>query len=945
MGRESECTRISEALESIMSLAIAEPFNYPVDLTNYPEYMLDVEYPMDLSLIKARVDNLFYRRIAAIQRDLKYIYENAASFNRPKSDIVRSAKIITKLADEIVSNTNKSKTDVSSIYHRLSENFEWSPSSSDEEENNDPQRPSSRSSRASRASRSSQKSPNLNPKKWKHDCNLLLNEMVAVPFSQPFREPVSEIEFPDYHRYIATPMDLSTVRESLHIGDYNSPLEFEKDVHLIFRNSKEYNTVPGSKVLKMTHKMEEWFDDRFPELIGEWRKMNRRLSAAKHKHKAKMRHSSGASSTGTTEARSKGKGKGKGKGQSNRINANRSSRTRREDSASDQEESDESETEDNDSEEAETSPEKPKRSRMSIPKRNQRKRICDDSSESENDNIVSRVSKRTGISMSTSSRRSSTIFKKGCAEQEELDSKPIDCPLDLQVEEEPMTSEEISPTLSNGSGQRRTSTRVPKQPIRFRDESSEIEASPGKRTSDRSTKCKSSLKEEIESEDETKPSVSTSQKPVSLNDTTTSPTKSVTETLRSVRIRRHRNENDKEENTTSASNIPVLGTKRKGNRVDSDSEDEPLVKKANSVNSGNKKRTLRSGDEEDMPLSRKKSTSRPINGHSQQNIDDEEASQKSSEIAPSSSRPVRTAARAAIKTFTENQSESEDEKPLRRATTTTNNSPRKNVAFAPEVKPSAPQYDHDSSEDSSEKEYNGRTKRNTRTRAKRSNRNQERSSARKRRSEESESEFSESASEESDEEDNEEEDASDALTSDEDFVCYSSPSKDLGMRGNLRNKNVKPQRRADVAMKKTKKSIDSDGSDNVKYDRRPKRKNVVERRDTTPRKKLANRNSTREDNHSSDEYDNWGSGVRNSSSQRQKRPRMARRNYDEAASDNSSSGRENRRPTKRLNRRKSARSYDNENDSDSDDDDEMKSRRQATITSRGRISKPNPRVI
>ena len=945
MGRESECTRISEALESIMSLAIAEPFNYPVDLTNYPEYMLDVEYPMDLSLIKARVDNLFYRRIAAIQRDLKYIYENAASFNRPKSDIVRSAKIITKLADEIVSNTNKSKTDVSSIYHRLSENFEWSPSSSDEEENNDQQRPSSRSSRASRASRSSQKSPNLNPKKWKHDCNLLLNEMVAVPFSQPFREPVSEIEFPDYHRYIATPMDLSTVRESLHIGDYNSPLEFEKDVHLIFRNSKEYNTVPGSKVLKMTHKMEEWFDDRFPELIGEWRKMNRRLSAAKHKHKAKMRHSSGASSTGTTDARSKGKGKGKGKGQSNRINVNRSSRTRTEDSASDQEESNESETEDNDSEEAETSPEKPKRSRMSIPKRNQRKRICDDSSESENDNIVSRVSKRTGISMSTSSRRSSTIFKKGCAEQEELDSKPIDCPLDLQVEEEPMTSEEISPTLSNCSGQRRTSTRVPKQPIRFRDESSEIEASPGKRTSDRSTKCKSSMKEEIESEDETKPSVSTSQKPISQNDTTTSPTKSVTETLRSVRIRRHRNENDKEESTTSAPNNPVVGTKRKGNRADSDSEDEPLVKKANSVNSGNKKRTLRSGDEEDMPLSRKKSTSRPINGHSQQNIDDEEACQKSSEIAPSSSRPVRSAARAAIKTFTENQSESDDEKPLRRATTTTNNSPRKNVAFAPEVKPSAPQYDHDSSEDSSEKEYNGRTKRNTRTRARRSNRNQERSSARKRRSEESESEFSESASEESEEEDNEEEDASDALTSDEDFVCYSSPSKDLGMRGNLRNKKVKPQRRADVAMKKNKKDIDLDGSDDAKYDRRPKRKNVGERRDTTPRKKLASRNSTREDNHSSDEYDNWGSGVRNSSSQRQKRPRMARRNYDEAASDNSSSGRENRRPTKRLNRRKSARSYENENDSDSDDDAEMKSRRQATITSRGRISKPNPRVI
>ena len=126
--------------------------------------------------------------------------------------------------------------------------------------------------------------------------------MVALPFSQAFREPVSEIEFPDYHRYIATPMDLSTVRESLHIGDYNSPLEFEKDVHLIFKNSKDYNTVAGSKVLKMTIKMEEWFAAKFPELVSDWRRTNRRLSVAKQKHKAKMRHSSGASSTGASES-------------------------------------------------------------------------------------------------------------------------------------------------------------------------------------------------------------------------------------------------------------------------------------------------------------------------------------------------------------------------------------------------------------------------------------------------------------------------------------------------------------------------------------------------------------------------------------------------------------------------------------------------------------------
>jgi hypothetical protein len=43
-------------------------------------------------------------------------------------------------------------------------------------------------------------SPNLNLKKWKHDCNQLLNEMVALPISEPFREPVSKIDYPNYYR-------------------------------------------------------------------------------------------------------------------------------------------------------------------------------------------------------------------------------------------------------------------------------------------------------------------------------------------------------------------------------------------------------------------------------------------------------------------------------------------------------------------------------------------------------------------------------------------------------------------------------------------------------------------------------------------------------------------------------------------------------------------------
>jgi hypothetical protein len=37
--------------EQVMALAIGEPFNYPVDLTLYPDYMLEIEYPMDFRQI------------------------------------------------------------------------------------------------------------------------------------------------------------------------------------------------------------------------------------------------------------------------------------------------------------------------------------------------------------------------------------------------------------------------------------------------------------------------------------------------------------------------------------------------------------------------------------------------------------------------------------------------------------------------------------------------------------------------------------------------------------------------------------------------------------------------------------------------------------------------------------------------------------------------------
>ena len=85
-----------------MKLEEAKAFLTPVDLKNCPAYANEIAYPMDLSTIKARLDNLFYRRSRAILTDVERIAMNAEKFNQPDSDIVKHARVITKLLQEIV---------------------------------------------------------------------------------------------------------------------------------------------------------------------------------------------------------------------------------------------------------------------------------------------------------------------------------------------------------------------------------------------------------------------------------------------------------------------------------------------------------------------------------------------------------------------------------------------------------------------------------------------------------------------------------------------------------------------------------------------------------------------------------------------------------------------------------------------------------------------------
>ena len=58
----------------------------------------------------------------------------------------------------------------------------------------------------------------------------------------------SALSSQDYRDIIDTPMDLCTVSETLAVGNYENPMEFAKDVRLIFSNSKAYTPNKKSRV-------------------------------------------------------------------------------------------------------------------------------------------------------------------------------------------------------------------------------------------------------------------------------------------------------------------------------------------------------------------------------------------------------------------------------------------------------------------------------------------------------------------------------------------------------------------------------------------------------------------------------------------------------------------------------------------------------------------------
>lgn len=213
--RDGACRRIISCLDKVMALAIAEPFLAPVDLNLYKTYAFVVEYPVDLSTIKARFENHFYRRIAAAQFDVRYLAANAEQFNEPHSVIVKSARIITDLCLRIIKYAfwytfckyfkvmfiylfrhSTEEIDVQVVYHQLMDMYESSGSDDDGDADEPRPGPSNVSATRHLQARNLRSYNDGYSSDWRYDAKRLLDDMFNIPDSVPFRTPVDTLKHP-----------------------------------------------------------------------------------------------------------------------------------------------------------------------------------------------------------------------------------------------------------------------------------------------------------------------------------------------------------------------------------------------------------------------------------------------------------------------------------------------------------------------------------------------------------------------------------------------------------------------------------------------------------------------------------------------------------------------------------------------------------------------------
>uniref|UniRef100_A0A8K9WRZ3 Bromo domain-containing protein n=1 Tax=Oncorhynchus mykiss TaxID=8022 RepID=A0A8K9WRZ3_ONCMY len=257
--RNHECQRIVNAIDQLTTLDVAVPFALPVDLQAYPSYCTVVAYLTDLSTIRSRLENRFYRRMSSLMWEVRYIEHNAQTFNETGAFIVKTAKFVSDLMLSFIK--DPTMTDIIPLYNTMKK----TAFSDTEDEGRGVGLQQLQRGGGVRRGRP------LDPQAWRGRSKELIDLLFQCEDSEPFRQPVDLEQYPDYLDIVDTPMDFGTVRGMLRSGEYTSPLELYQDVRLIFSNSKAYTPSKKSRIYSMSLRLSALFEEHVNSILADYK--------------------------------------------------------------------------------------------------------------------------------------------------------------------------------------------------------------------------------------------------------------------------------------------------------------------------------------------------------------------------------------------------------------------------------------------------------------------------------------------------------------------------------------------------------------------------------------------------------------------------------------------------------------------------------------------------
>ncbi|CAF0886930.1 unnamed protein product, partial [Didymodactylos carnosus] len=235
-------------------ISLITPYLQLPSTSDYPDYYEVIHTPIDMGIIKDKMEKGMYKREQDLVDDLSRMFNNAKKYNMDDSPIYIHACELERVLNEQY-RILMAKKEVALL------NFNAAT-------------PPSSTNNRSIGQGTTQKCPSFSSLKNLQDkLNCLFNSIKTYTshqgriLSTEFLILPSKVDYPDYYEIIQRPIDMQRIQQKLSAGLYSSLNDLINDIQLMLDNACLYNE-PGSTIYKDSLSLQRVLIERKRELTS-----------------------------------------------------------------------------------------------------------------------------------------------------------------------------------------------------------------------------------------------------------------------------------------------------------------------------------------------------------------------------------------------------------------------------------------------------------------------------------------------------------------------------------------------------------------------------------------------------------------------------------------------------------------------------------------------------